>query len=151
MGCARAGSATAPARAAVVALDASELIMIMIFIIEIREGVSVQRLWRGGALAALCFLGMGTARADDTVFTIEVVKGVFQPPELVVPADHAFQLHVTNRDAAAIEFESFELHRERVVPPGQTIEVSFPSLSPGSYEFFDDFHDSVEHGAIVVK
>jgi hypothetical protein len=106
---------------------------------------------RGSALAALCVVGVGAAHADDAVFTIEVAKGLFQPPELVVPADHPFQLHVTNRDPAAIEFESFELHRERVVQPGETITVYLPALTEGRYPFFDDFHSDTPHGALIAK
>ena len=104
--------------------------------------------------AALCFAaplaGAAASRAADPP-EIQLKDGRFEPLELVVPASEPFKIRVSNRTAEAIEFESFELHRERVVQPGQTIEVSFPSLSPGSYQFFDDFHDGVEHGAIVVK
>jgi hypothetical protein len=68
-------------------------------------------------------------------------------------AEHGFaplRLEVTNQTAAAIEFESFELNRERVVPPGQTVAVYVSGLSPGRYEFFDDFHQE-RRGALVVK
>ena len=58
------------------------------------------------------------------------------------------------RTAAAqfdpFEFESFELHRERVIQPGQTITVYLPALKSGRYPFFDDFHKTAE-GAIVAR
>jgi hypothetical protein len=82
---------------------------------------------------------------------IKVQHGRFDPAELVVPANASFKLRVTNGDADAIEFESFELHRERVVKPGETITVFMPSLSPGTYKFFDDFHGSTPNGVIVAK
>ncbi len=91
------------------------------------------------------------AKPDDKLPQITLKGGHFDPLELVVPANTAFKLLVTNSDADAIEFESFELHRERVVKPGETITVFMPSLSPGTYKFFDDFHNSTPNGVIVAK
>jgi len=51
----------------------------------------------------------------------------------------------------ALEFESFSLNRETVVEPGQSITVRLPALSPGSYDFYDDFHQDVPEGSIVAK
>jgi Cupredoxin-like domain len=78
-------------------------------------------------------------------------NGRFEPLQLVVPANVPFSVRVTNADKAAIEFESFELHRERVVRPGQTITVLMAPVAPGSYKFFDDFHHDVAEGAILAK
>jgi Cupredoxin-like domain len=102
------------------------------------------------ALLCGCILGLASiaARADDAVFEIKLAQGCFVPPELVVPAETAFRVQA---DLAAIEFESFELHRERVVRPGETITVYVPALPAGSYPFFDDFHSDTPHGAIVAK
>ena len=91
------------------------------------------------------------AAAQEPLPAITLKNGRFDPSELVVPANTAFKLQVTNGDAEAIEFESFELHRERVVKPGETITVFMPSLSPGAYKFFDDFHGSTPNGVIVAK
>ena len=113
--------------------------------------MTARRRWVWLALAAVSVLRAGAARADDAVFDIAVAQGKFDPVELVVPADTAFKVRVTNRDGAAIEFESFELHRERVVQPGETITVLLPALKTGRYAYFDDFHDDTPHGAIVVK
>jgi hypothetical protein len=96
-------------------------------------------------------VGVGRAGADDQVFALKLVDGKFDPAEVVVPADTPFQLQVTNGGIAAIEFESFELHRERVVQPGETITVYLPALKAGSYPFFDDFHKETTQGAIVSK
>lgn len=48
-----------------------------------------------------------------------------------------------------MEFESFELNRERVVQPGQTVTVYLSGLAPGRYEFFDDFHQA-RRGTLVI-
>src|SRR5215471_9831095 len=80
------------------------------------------------------------ALADETV-ELRAAGGTFEPLRLVVPAGTPFKIKVTNGEKASVEFESFELHRERVVQPGETITVNMPSLAAGSYKFFDDFND----------
>lgn len=75
----------------------------------------------------------------------------FVPPNVAVPAGVAFTVRVANHDKAAIEFESFKLNREKVVEPGKSIVVRLPALKPGTYDFFDDFHDDVTPGVIVAK
>ncbi len=88
--------------------------------------------------------------ADDaTMPQLRFEHGTFEPGQLAVQANKPFKVRVTNASDAAIEFESFELHRERVVPPGETITVHMPSLAPGNYQFFDDFHHQVPKGLIV--
>jgi heme/copper-type cytochrome/quinol oxidase subunit 2 len=122
-------------------------------IIKIDGGEQVRRMaWLCGCVAGLASLtSLAAAHADDAVYALKLAQGRFEPAALVVPADTALQLHVTNADAAAIEFESFELHRERVVQPGETITVYLPALKPGSYPFFDDFHRETPEGALVAK
>ena len=109
------------------------------------------------AIAALAF-GLSTALslaapslADNGSIMpqLSFEHGNFAPAQLTVQANKPFIVKVTNHSDAAIEFESFELHRERVVPPGETITVHMPSLAPGNYQFFDDFHHEVPKGLIV--
>ena len=100
--------------------------------------------------AALAFAAVA-ARAEDLPPEIMLQGGRYAPAELTVPANTAFKVRITNADAAAIEFESFELHRERVVQPGETITVYMPALAPGTYKFFDDFHRDTPEGVIVAK
>jgi hypothetical protein len=86
---------------------------------------------------------------EGTMPLLRFEHGNFAPAQLIVQANKPFKVKVTNGSDAAIEFESFELHRERVVPPGETITVHMPALAPGNYEFFDDFHHEVPKGLIV--
>jgi hypothetical protein len=51
--------------------------------------------------------------ADQGPPEIRFVNGRFEPSELVIQAGTAFSIRVTNVSDAPIEFESFELHRER--------------------------------------
>ncbi len=91
------------------------------------------------------------ARAESADPVIKLEHGRFDPAELFVPSNNAFKVRVTNAEATAIEFESFELHRERVVQPGETITIYVPPLPSGRYPFFDDFHRDTPPGAIVAQ
>lgn len=100
--------------------------------------------------ATLAIAGISIAD-DDLVFEIRAEGGRYDPSELQVPAGRPFAIHVINAETSAIEFESFELHRERAVQPGETITVLIPALSPGTYGIFDDFHRDTPGGSILVK
>lgn len=89
------------------------------------------------------------ARADQTVQLGMTDRG-FEPAELAGGAGERLKIEVTNRTAAAMEFESFELNRERVVQPGQTVSIYVSGLEAGRYEFFDDFN-TARRGVLVVR
>jgi Cupredoxin-like domain len=105
------------------------------------------------AFAILVALAFGpTVRADDDVQpVIRFHDGRFEPDELVVKAKTPLRLRVVNATQDPIEFESFELNRERVVLPGAEIVVYLPALDPGSYKYFDDFHHDAGEGTITAK
>lgn len=83
-------------------------------------------------------------------FTLAIKDHHFEPAELDVPAGVKFTVTVKNLNATAAEFESGDLHREKVVVGGASITVYLGPLSPGSYEFFNDL-DPEARGHIVVK
>jgi len=90
------------------------------------------------------------AWADDAMIVLAVRDGGFDPRQVEGPTGARIRLEVTNQTSSAIEFESFELNRERVVQPGQTVTVYISGLAPGPYEFFDDFHQAWR-GTLVIK
>jgi heme/copper-type cytochrome/quinol oxidase subunit 2 len=94
----------------------------------------------GCLLASAALLHSAPVHAQNATFSISIHDNAFDPPELTVPAGQKIELHVTNERAAASEFESAELRREKVVTPGQQITVYVGPLRPGTYEFFDDFN-----------
>jgi hypothetical protein len=102
------------------------------------------------AAALLTVALFGVARADEVTVQLAVQDGGFQPAELKTPKQAKVRLEVSNETAVAIEFESFELNRERVVQPGQKVAVYLSGLSPGRYEFFDDFHHE-RKGVLIVE
>jgi hypothetical protein len=91
------------------------------------------------------------ARGDDTVIELRFENHRFTPQTITVPANQALTLRITNASKEPIEFESFKLNREKVVGPGETITVRLPALRPGSYDFYDDFHQDVPAGSIIAK
>ncbi|MGD0073152.1 MAG: cupredoxin domain-containing protein [Candidatus Binataceae bacterium] len=92
-----------------------------------------------------------TASADDSIQELRFHEGHFDPSSLTVSANAPLKLRVRNTTANPIEFESFELNRERVVPAGGVITVFLPALTPGTYHFFDDFHHDVPQGTLIAK
>ena len=90
------------------------------------------------------------ALADDPSFSIVLKNNQFVPSEVRIPAGVKVKLVVRNDNPTASEFESTQVHREKIVPPGKEITVFVGPLDPGSYEFFDDFHPETR-GHLVVK
>ena len=103
------------------------------------------------AMAILAVFAAPAARAADDSSQLQFHAGAVEPASLTLPANTPVKLQVTNSGDAAVEFESFELHRERVVQPGQTITVYIPALPPGTYPFFDDFSHGAVKGEIVSR
>jgi plastocyanin len=102
------------------------------------------------AIGLVLATAIGVAWADEVTVPLAVQDGGFQPAELKTPSGAKVRLEVTNNTAVAIEFESFELNRERVVQPGQKVAVYLSGLAPGRYEFFDDFHPD-RKGTLVAE
>ena len=101
------------------------------------------------SLALVTMFAAPTRAAEDS--SLRFQAGAVEPASLALPANTPVKLQVTNAGDAAVEFESFELHRERVVQPGQTITVYIPALPPGTYPFFDDFSHGAVKGEIVSR
>lgn len=104
------------------------------------------------SLALSAFLATtGSAGADDAQFTLIIKEHRFAPAELQIPAGIKVKLLIKNEDSTPEEFESHELHREKVVPPGQQILVIVGPLDAGTYPFFGDFHHETAQGKLIAK
>jgi hypothetical protein len=103
--------------------------------------------------SALVSISIGQTPEAPTASPLEITLSdhKFAPQTLPVPAGQPLVIKVLNLSKETIEFESFSLNREKVVEPGKSITVHLPALKPGSYDFFDDFHQDVPEGAIVAK
>jgi plastocyanin len=103
-----------------------------------------------GAVLA-CGVGAKTATADDTVqLSITMKDHVFDPAELHAPAGKAIAIHVKNLNNIVSEFESGDLHFEKIVPVGGEGVVYVRPQQPGRYNFYDDFHHQTQ-GFLVVQ
>ena len=91
------------------------------------------------------------AQGDTAPLDIRFENHQFSPQNLTVPAGQPLVIRVINASKETIEFESFKLNREKAMAPGETIYVHLPALSPGTYDFYDDFHQDVPEGTIVAR
>lgn len=109
----------------------------------------MRRLWLG--LGAFCLVQGVALAADEPTFRIEFRDGVIAPLELEVPADTRIRLELHNTGTTPVEFESVELRKEKVIGPGNDTVMVIRRLSPGRYDFFDDFHLDMPHAVLVAR
>lgn len=102
------------------------------------------------AAALLAVLIIGTTAYADTPTAQLVIKNrVFTVQELTLPANTKVKLVVENQDSIPAEFESYDLSREVVVPGHSSIVVYIGPLSPGRYNFFNDFNHAAQGWVVV--
>ncbi len=82
---------------------------------------------------------------------INIKDHQFEPNRLELPSGQKIRLIVHNLDDTIEEFESFDLKREKIVPPGGGVIIVLAPLAPGEYTFFGDFHQDTARGVIVIK
>jgi hypothetical protein len=101
-------------------------------------------------LLGAAFLNAACVRADDTtMLSITIKDHQFDPAELHAPPGHAIAIRVKNLNPIVSEFESSDLHFEKIVPVGSEGVVYVRPLEPGRYNFYDDFHHETQ-GFLVV-
>jgi hypothetical protein len=123
----------------------------MLFVLTRAAGRPSRRTIAASAALALCLMAGPSAAYADDLPTLVFRQHRFVPDHITAPAGTKFRLLVQNADDTADEFESTDLNREKLVPPGQTITVFLGPLSPGEYHFFGDFHQDTAQGVLVVK
>ncbi len=89
--------------------------------------------------------------ADLLTHTLVARDGRFIPDRIETPAGVRLKIVIRNEGKDAIEFESLQLRKEKVLGPGAQSFVVIAPLKPGAYDFFDDFHPTTAKGRIVVK
>jgi len=102
-----------------------------------------------GILAAMLVAAAPSFAADDLSLTIKDHR--FEPATIEVPAGERVKLTVTNADKTPEEFESHDLHVEKVIPGGQTISVYIGPLEAGTYAFVGEMHEDSAKGEVVAK
>lgn len=92
------------------------------------------------------------ALADEVpVYTTEITDHQFTPDVIEVEAGKEFQLVVKNNDKTAEEFESHDLHLEKMVGGGKEITLKVKKLKPGEYKFVGEFNEASAKGKIIAK
>ncbi len=101
-------------------------------------------------LAATLALPAGAVRADAVVkLSIAIKDQKFDPAELHAPPGQTIEIQVKNLNPIVSEFESADLHFEKIVAAGSQAVVYVRPLQPGRYNFYDDFHHATQ-GYLVV-
>ncbi|HEY2528715.1 MAG TPA: cupredoxin domain-containing protein [Xanthobacteraceae bacterium] len=112
------------------------------------QGIGANRRFKLSAatlFAALALAGAPVARADDAVtLSITIKDHKFDPAELHAPPGQPIEFRVKNLNPIVSEFESSDLHFEKIVPVGSEVVVYVRPLQPGRYNFYDDFHHDTQ-------
>ncbi len=103
------------------------------------------------ALLALLVAPTAGKAEEQPVFKLEMADGRLTPSQLSVPAGKPFKLQVTNAGTATAEFESKDLHKEKVIAPRATAVVSIKALAAGRYDYFDEMQPKAPAGVIVAE
>jgi len=124
----------------------------------IAPGHIAARTARGKIVGIAAALLIGTAfalapraaAADDTAtLSLTLKDHKFDPAELHAPPGKPIDIKVKNAGDIVFEFESSDLHFEKIVPAGREAVVHVRPQQPGRYNFFDDFHHDTQ-GYLVV-
>ena len=99
---------------------------------------------------AIFVAGCQAVRAQGVTVEVTVQNHQFSPAELRAPANTPIIIAIKNNDPTAMEFESVSLRVEKVIAAKSQGIVRIRALSPGRYEFFDDFNRSTR-GTLVVQ
>ena len=89
--------------------------------------------------------------ASAAEMSVHLKDHSFSPAEIRAPKGEAITLTVHNLDPTPAEFESKDLKVEKVVGGNSHILVKIRPLEPGTYVFFDEYHEDVARGTLVVE
>jgi len=102
-------------------------------------------------LALVISLLAAVASAEREAFHVTLENHRFSPAEIQVPANRLLFLVIENKDAGAEEFESKDLHREKIIAAGKTEKIKIGPLKAGSYHFMGAFNPDTAQGVVIVK
>jgi len=91
----------------------------------------------------------GAYAADTVTLSLTLKDHKFEPAEVHAPAGTPIQFKVKNLNDIVSEFESSDLHFEKIIPVGSEAVVYVRPQQPGKYNFYDDFHHETQGYLIV--
>jgi len=98
---------------------------------------------------ALALVPRAVAAEDTVTLSLTIKDHKFDPAELHAPANTPIDIKIKNAGDIVMEFESSDLHFEKIVPVGREGVVHVRPQQPGRYNFFDDFHHETQGYLIV--
>lgn len=108
-----------------------------------------------GFLTVLAFcvalLSGANALAEVPEFNLTIKDHIFSPAELVVPAGKKVKIIIDNQDETPEEFESHDLHREKIISGKSKGIVFVGPLEPGEYKYFGEFNEKTAKGIIKAE
>ena len=75
----------------------------------------------------------------------------FTPSVIEVKANEKFTLIVDNQDKTIEEFESHDLHIEKIIGGNKKSKINIKALKAGTYNFVGEFHEKTAKGTIIAK
>ena len=103
-----------------------------------------------GAVISASLLVTGAYAAEPELLLV-IKNHRFEPVELKVPAGQRVKLTVHNQDSTAEEFESHDLNREKIVPPGAKVSIFVGPLKAGRYSFFGEYNEATAKGVVIAE
>lgn len=95
-------------------------------------------------------LVVGTVTAGE-IIVFEIQDHKFSPAVATISANTKVELLIRNLDATPEEFESEELHREKIIPAKSEARLFVGPLKPGRYSFVGEFHPESARGELIVN
>ena len=103
-----------------------------------------------GALISASLLATGASAAEPELLLV-IKNHRFEPAEVKVPAGQRVKLVVHNQDNTPEEFESHDLNREKIVPPGAKATIFIGPLKPGRYTFSGEYNEATAKGVVIAE
>ncbi len=110
---------------------------------------SVQFSFAGALISAALLVTSAIAAEPEVLLTIKNHR--FEPTELKVPAGQRVKVVVHNRDSTPEEFESHDLNREKIIPPGAKATIFIGPLKQGRYSFVGEYNEATAKGVLVAE
>ena len=96
-------------------------------------------------------VNISAAFAERIEYTVVIKDHKFSPEVLEVPAGEKIKLIVDNQDTTPEEFESHDLHREKIINGNSKGTILIGPLDAGEYKFFGEFNEDSAQGKIIAK
>ena len=103
-----------------------------------------------GALVSATLVAAPAVSAEPELLLV-LKNHRFEPAEVRVPARQRVKLVVHNQDSTAEEFESHDLNREKIIPPGAKATLYVGPLKPGRYTFTGEYNEATAKGVVIAE